>query len=344
MADVKISVVVPVYNAAAYLSGTLDALACQSFRDFEVILVDDGSTDESPEFIDRRCREDGRFRAMHIPNGGVYNARLRGIREAKGAYIAFCDSDDLYLPDMLERLYAQAEKTGADVTVCGYIREEAETGRIFSREMLIFGEKTLDRPAFWDILPRVNPTVWNKLYRAELLRHAIVFDRPPRVAEDLLFNVSLLPFLRRMAFVPEPYYRYRVRAGSAVSRVTEADCGRMREALLRTRDYVLQYEDLREMRALLDNIAFVHVGCSLVTFRINGGAPIGKTVASARKWLEQHMPGYKKAGHSLSWNRKHAYIQLRILLVRWIFRAHLMEPALLAYRLFTRILGDRFKW
>lgn len=344
MADVKISVVVPVCNAAAYLSGTLDALAGQSFRDFEVILVDDGSTDESPGIIDRRCREDSRFRALHIPNGGVYNARLIGIREARGAYIAFCDSDDLCLPDMLERLYAQAEKTGADVTVCGYTREDMQSGRIRAREMTAFDESVYAYPALLDVLPSVNSSVWNKLFRAALLRHATALEQPPRIAEDALLICSLYPYLRKIAFLPEALYRYRVRADGAASRISAEDRDRVRESLLRMRDYVLQCEDSRELRELMDGVIFVHVGCALAAFQISGGDPVGKTVASARKWLDQYAPGYKKAGHSLSWNRKHGNVQLRILLARWLFRAHLMGPALLVCRFLSRAFGVEIKW
>ena len=90
MTDRKISVIVPVYNSGPFLLETLDSLACQSFRDYEVILVDDGSTDESPRIIDDVCARSKRFRALHTKNGGAYKARLLGVREAKGEYIAFC--------------------------------------------------------------------------------------------------------------------------------------------------------------------------------------------------------------------------------------------------------------
>ena len=344
MADIKISVVVPVYNAADFLSGMLDALASQSFRDFEVILVDDGSTDESPMIVDRRCQQDGRFRALHIPNGGAYNARLTGIREARGAYIAFCDSDDLVRSDYLEKLYRRAEQTGADITVCGYTREDMRTGRTRSREMTVFGDRVYAYPALLDILPRVNSSVWNKLFRAALLRRAIPLEQPPRIAEDAVFICSFYPYLRKIAFLTDLLYRYRVRGDSALSRIPLEDCDRIRENMLRIREYVLRCEDSREMRELMDGVIFVHIGCSLVVFQINAGEPIGKTVASARKWLDQYAPGYKKAGRSFGWNRKHGNIQLRILILRSIFRARLMGPALLVYRFITRTFGVEIKW
>ena len=344
MADVKISVVVPVYNAAAFLSETLDSLRRQSFRDYEVVLVDDGSTDESPAILDDFCAQNGRFRALHLPNTGVYNARLTGIRAARGAYIAFCDSDDLVHPDFLEKLCQQAEKTGADITVCGYTREDMETGKIVSREMTAFGDRVCTYPALLDILPRDNPSLWNKLFRAELLRHVIPLEQPPRIAEDVLFTCSLYPFLRKIAFLPDSLYRYRVRPDSVASRMTPEDRDRMRENMLKTRAYVFQKDDSPEMRYLMDCVAFLHIGLGQVLFLTDSGEKTGKAVASARRWLDRHAPGYKKAGHSLRWNRAHDGVQTPILRKRWIFCAHLMGPALSVYRLITLFGGSENKW
>ena len=344
MAEVKISVVVPVHNAAAFLSETLDSLACQSFRDFEVILVDDGSTDESPRILDGVCTRDARFRALHIPNGGVYRARLTGIREAAGEYVAFCDSDDLYRPEFLEKLYRQAESTGADVTVCGFTREDMETGQIRSREMTALGDRVYSYPALLDVLPRVNGSIWNKLYRAELLRNVIELERPPRIAEDVMFLCSLYPCLRRIAFLPELLYRYRVRPDSMVSRMTAEDRELMRESLLRTRELVLARDGSPEMRYVMDCVAFLHVGLGQVLFMAGSGEKYRVASASARRWLERYAPGYRRAGHDLRWNLAHENVQLRILIQRWLFRARLTRPATFAFELLTRVLGGKGKW
>ena len=344
MAVPEISVVVPVCNAAAFLSETLESLRAQSFRDFEAVLVDDGSTDDSPAIMDAFCARDGRFRALRIPHGGVYGARLTGIREARGRYVAFCDSDDLYRPGFLEKLFRQAEESGADVTVCGFTREDMETGRINSREMTAFGDRVFSYPALLDVLPRVNGAIWNKLFRADILEHVIDLERPPRVAEDVMFLCSLYPFLRKLAFVPETLYRYRVRADSAISNMTAADRDAMRESFLRTREYVYQTDGSAEMRYVMDCLAFLHIGLGQVIFMTNSGEKNREASASARAWLERCAPGYKKAGHSLRWNRAHENVQLRILIQRWIFRAHLMRPALFAYSLITRAGGEEDRW
>ena len=344
MEPVEISVIVPVYNGATYLRETLDALDSQTFSAYEVVLVDDGSTDGSGELLDRYCAAHPRFLALHLPNGGAHAARLAGIQEARGRYIAFCDSDDLPLPDMLETLYARAEETGADITVCGFFREERETGRVLSREMGRFAPRGYDRPELWDVLPVVNTALWNKLYRRELLTHLVPLDRPCRVAEDVMFLCSLYPFIHRMAFVPEPLYRYRVRPGSAFSQVSAADVELARTNLERLRDRALEQDDSREMRVCLDAVAFAHFGWSMVVLQVRGSMRSQPVVRSARRWLDEQFPGYRKAGKSLLWNLKHHMLQGKLLIGRWIFCAHLMGPFLVAYDLITRKLKLEIKW
>jgi len=340
----EISIVVPVYCAALHLRETLDALAAQRFHDFEVILVDDGSTDSSPQIIDSYCGEDSRFRALHIPNGGEYHARQAGIREAVGRYIAFCDSDDLYLPDMLEKMYDQAEKTGADVTVCGFQREDMDSGKIYSREMCGFEARSVGFPELWDILPLINPSLWNKLFRSEILHHAVRLAAPPRVAEDVMVSASVYPFVNRMAFVPEVLYRYRVHPGSIISGITPAETARVRESMLITRDFILNGKDSKETREYIDSIAFIHLGLSLVIRLTQGGEPMLRTVRDARAFLDASFPGYRKAGKGLLWNLNHHMLQFRILLGRWFFCAHMMVPFLLVYHFVTLKLKREIKW
>ena len=340
MQPVEISVVVPVYNAAAFLRETLDALEAQTFPAYEVILVDDGSTDGSGQLMDLYCAEHGKFRVLHVPNGGEYNARLIGARAARGRYVAFCDSDDLPLPGMLQKLYDRAEATGADVTVCGFIREEMGTGRIQSREMLNFEPRAYGFPELWDVLPVVNTALWNKLFRAELLQHTVPLAQPPRVAPDMIIWCSLVPFLRRVAFVPEPLYRYRVRPDSVIAQVRAEDVALARRNMEQVRDYVLAHSDDPAIGPFLDTLAFIHFGLALVIRQQDRRG----AVPSARAWLAAQFPGYVRAGHSLPWNLRHRCLQLKVLLGRWLFQARLMGPFLLLYDLVTRKLKKEIKW
>ncbi len=116
----RISVIIPVYNAAKGLVSCLDSLIAQTHTDFEVLLVDDGSTDESPAICERYCADDTRFRLITQENAGPSAARNRGIAEAQGEYLAFMDSDDFLEPHALATFHEAAETSKADITVCGY--------------------------------------------------------------------------------------------------------------------------------------------------------------------------------------------------------------------------------
>ena len=121
----KVSVIVAVYNVAPFLSKCIASLKNQTLKDFEVILVDDGSTDNSGEICDTCAREDNRFKVFHKTNGGVASTREFGVAKASGLYMIHADTDDWVEPTMLEELYDKAVDENADVVICDYYRDTA---------------------------------------------------------------------------------------------------------------------------------------------------------------------------------------------------------------------------
>lgn len=117
----KISVIVPVYNVAPYLKKCVDSIINQTFTDIEIILVDDGSTDESGTICDQYAQKDSRVKVIHKPNGGLSDARNSGLEVCSGEYIGFVDSDDWISPDMYETLIHFAVKEDLDVAMCGVL-------------------------------------------------------------------------------------------------------------------------------------------------------------------------------------------------------------------------------
>ncbi|MGN1194229.1 MAG: glycosyltransferase family 2 protein, partial [Acutalibacteraceae bacterium] len=116
----EISVIVPVYNAQMYLERCIKSILGQSFTDFELILVDDGSKDSSPLLCDEAAKKDSRVRVIHKKNGGVSSARNCAIDASKGKYLIFCDSDDYVEPDWLELMHQAITKDGVEIGVCGF--------------------------------------------------------------------------------------------------------------------------------------------------------------------------------------------------------------------------------
>ena len=215
-----ISGIVPVYNLRDCVVRTLESILAQSHRDLEVIAVNDGSTDDSGRVLDAWASgHPGRVRVIHIPNGGVTNARLTGIRAARGEWIGFVDGDDLIDPDMYRRLLDNAARFEADISHCGYQMEFAD-GRIhyFHNTGKILEQDTLS--GLRDLLTGelVEPGLCNKLYRRRLFDELLDHPEPLagiRINEDLLMNFYLFANADKAVFEDICPYHYLVRQGSA---------------------------------------------------------------------------------------------------------------------------------
>lgn len=176
----QISVVVPVYNGERYLHKCLDSIIGQSFTDFELILLDDGSSDRSGKICDEYAARDSRIRVIHKENEGINATRKRGVREAKGIWINFCDNDD-YLPqDALDNLYSLTDGTDIVIGFPGVPNYKKGLSLEECRRNMITAK----------LLP---PSPWGKLYRHSLLTDDI-FDFPREIdgEEDMIMNIRLM--------------------------------------------------------------------------------------------------------------------------------------------------------
>lgn len=204
MNNIKLSVIIPVYNAEKYLRETLDSLLNQTMKDFEVLLIDDGSQDSSPAICDEYAARDTRFRVIHKPNGGVSKARNLGMDEACGEWITFVDADDLVPQSALEAMMAQA--TDDVDSVIGSMEK-------FGDETLIYtlpAGKTKDK---WDGL--LMPAVWAQLFRKSIVKeHGLAFREDLAYSEDTLFVYTYRQYISQLVTLEEIVYRYRINASS----------------------------------------------------------------------------------------------------------------------------------
>ena len=168
-----ISVIVPVYNAEKYLNRCLDSLLTQTYQDFEIILVDDGSTDNSGVICEKYAQRDERISVFHQPNQGVAAARQRGVDMAQGTYSIHADPDDWVGPTMLEELYAEAIESNADMVICDFLVEfHKRTQYASQRIRKCDAEYCLNRM----MSGRIHGSLCNKLIRTELYKkHNIRF-------------------------------------------------------------------------------------------------------------------------------------------------------------------------
>lgn len=230
---VAVSVIMPVYNAEKYLRRAVDSVLGQSFQDFELLLVDDGSKDASPKICDEYARQDPRVKAIHQANGGISAARNKGLENAAGDYVTFIDNDDLFLPDLLRDNYRLAAEHAADLVKYGnrYVKHK----HLSKANLEAIGSckdeavVVLDRSNFRELYPKANEEdwlvyVWDGLFKRELLQaHGIKFDTAfKRGHEDRVFCMQIYQLIKKMVINPRVYYCHIVYPASA-SRVFSMD-------------------------------------------------------------------------------------------------------------------------
>lgn len=219
-----ISVITPVYKVEKYLRKCVDSILNQTFTDFELFIVDDGSPDKCGEIADEYERKDSRVHVIHKENGGAPSARNAGIAEATGRYFYFPDSDDWLEPTYLNELYTLAEKTGAKLVVSGYTMEYFENGSAQSYEVSVeeknFSTRSEVRNNLHNYFNNMMMAVpWNKLYRADYIReNKILF--PSLKWDDLHFNMEVIMDIDSVAISSSSgYHFFRSRQGSETTTV-----------------------------------------------------------------------------------------------------------------------------
>ena len=215
MIKLSYSIIIPIYNASTYLVFSLESLLSQPFQDFELILVDDGSTDESASICDEYAEKDERIRVLHEPHSGVAHSRQVGLEAAKGVYILYVDADDQVEPDMIADMYQEAVTQKADMVICDY-RELTYDGEVYRKQepTALSGEAVLE-----DILSgKLYGALWNKMMRKEwLMKTKASFPQELTMREDLIFLSQCLPYAQKIAYIAKAYYGYERRNTSALT-------------------------------------------------------------------------------------------------------------------------------
>lgn len=220
MDNIKVSVIVPAYNAEDTLKKCIDSILAQTLMEIEIIIVNDGSVDGTHKIIsDYESKYPDKIVGIHKENAGVSAARNDGLEAAKGTFIGFVDADDTIEPMMYELLYAKAQDTNADLVQCW--RKDIYNGRFVIKKpgKKCVGKSVITNP---EILSSQTMFVWDKLFRASIIKkHNIKFKY--RYAEDFLFLIQYEMFCQNIGMVRIPLYNYYVqRAGSVTSTINES--------------------------------------------------------------------------------------------------------------------------
>lgn len=217
----KVSIVVPVYNVSQYLRVCIDSLINQTYPNCEIILVDDGSKDDSGEICDEYALKYSNINVLHKQNGGLSDARNSGLKMCTGEFVMFIDSDDYVSENLVERLIDKYKETNADIVICDYkdvwddkynfSQEKANysisvMSNIEAVKVLIFGEKHGMVPA------------WNKLYKKELLNEKELYPIG-KIHEDCYTTYKLMLKADKICYINEKLYAYRHRCGSITTNI-----------------------------------------------------------------------------------------------------------------------------
>ena len=213
---VEISIIVPIYNVEKYLKRCIDSILNQTFKEFELILVNDGSTDDCGKICDMYKSKDKRVKVIHKKNGGLSSARNVGLNVAKGKYVAFVDSDDYINKNMYEVLYSNAIKTNADISICNfeYVDDKSVIDinkDIENYEYLIFNNiEALNKLYLENNIKIV--VAWNKLYKKDLFKDLRYTEG--RIHEDEFIIHKLLYSSKKIAYINAVLYYYLQRVDS----------------------------------------------------------------------------------------------------------------------------------
>ena len=257
--DPKVSVIVPIYKVEPYLARCLDSLRCQTLREVEFLLIDDGSPDRCGEIADRYAREDDRFRVIHQENGGLSAARNRGIELARATYLMFVDSDDWVEPDFCRIPYECAVAQGADLVIFSHWRDGFPKGKkqvdvpregVFSRE-----------EALWLTCSEIGAYAWNKFYHKRLFENV----RYPvgRTFEDTGTTCRLVQNAQCIYVSSASLYHYRFRSDGIVETITAKNITDRMEMFRWEAEFLAScgYTKLAERRMSMGGLSYlIHMG------------------------------------------------------------------------------------
>ena len=224
MKEPLISILVPVYNAEVYLAGLIEQVRQQTLTNWEMIMINDGSTDQSGKLCDQFASHDERIKVIHQSNQGISNTRNNLLEKARGTYLVFIDADDRFNEQLLEKMVQQIQEFEADIAVCGFYEVKELSGRIKQREEKIFYLKDVVKVnelqnyiMFFINSGTFNP-LWNKIYKREIIqRYRIRFPKHLTTGEDFIFNLNYFKHVQKISFFNEALYDYLRRQNDSIT-------------------------------------------------------------------------------------------------------------------------------
>lgn len=302
---VKVSIIVPVYNTSKYLEKCLNSILNQTFNDYEIIVIDDGSTDGSTDIIKDYLNKNCNIRAFFQRNKGRGYCRNKGIKLSKGEYICFLDSDDYVQQDFIEKLYTKINNNHFDIVMCNYYTQNDEKTKKIS---INIKNDLCSKFEIKRIIPSLNNMLWNKMYKADLLKN-IKFNEQ-RIFEDVDFLYRLYPNLNSIGIVTDYLYYYCIREKS----VTNVFDDRWLD-LINSMDDVLNYfNDNKLYYSYYEELEYIYVRYLYATIikNISKSRDYKKLFSvfkKVKKLVREHFPNYKSNSYINEKKIKNIYLK-----------------------------------
>ena len=292
----KVSVIVPVYNVEQYLNECLESLVNQTLEEIEIIVVNDGSPDNSQDIIDEYVEKyPTKIRSFIKENGGISDARNYGIKKAVGEYIGFVDSDDYVDVTMFEKLYKQASIYKSDIVVCDFIKDYGNslqrTRNI--RNWSLFDSKILENPV---LLFHSKPYAWNKLYKRNMFLDNNMFFPVGQCFEDSAIIYNILYLANKITCVKEQLYYYRVnRLESITNTVNRKMFDIFKSCTSIISFYSKQKEYEEKLFPIIERLCLVHLFARLKAFIRSDEKQLSLEFArNMYDFLDEYLPNWKK--------------------------------------------------
>ena len=251
-----ISVIVPVYNVEEYIEKCLDSIINQTYKNLQIIIVDDGSPDNSGKICDEYAKKDNRITVLHKENGGVSFARNIGLQNATGNWITFVDSDDWIENDYIEQLLKIAKQDNADVVLCGYNR----VNKVSKQDINATGGKDTFSLSEY-LIKTLNPQTGFGFCHMKLIKKDCIqnlrFDENLVVGEDALFNMQLSKNIKKAVFYKKALYNYRNNSNSVVKRYDDNYAKKYLESMKNCKEYITSdYTDSKIKQNYYNYVAY----------------------------------------------------------------------------------------
>ena len=290
MKKVKVSIIVAAYNIQDYISACLESIIKQTYHNLEIIIVDDGSTDNTRKLIREFAKQDERIKIIHQKNAGLSAARNSGILAATSEYICLIDGDDTISPDYVTKLYSRAFHTQADIAVCGY--ETISMNHSESHVTFHEAEVTSGHDATRNLLltqENLDIVAWNKIYKRSVFIDNNIFYPVSDVHEDNLTTYKLYAAASKVAYLMEPPYQYYRREGSIMDKTTTLARLKLKErSAVEAIDYFAREEPALRAAA---RVSLLLAKFAYVDAYLRGEIP-EVYAKKALKWIRSHTSEY----------------------------------------------------